>query len=295
MRGVVFASVVITSCFIAGARADEICLKDGGCLQGVILEQTASTITIEIGPGRVTLPMGRIDRVSKGRSALMSYHERKRLLQRTDVNGWLDLARWAQDHGLTTQARSALEHVIELDPANPEANQALGKTLVGERWLDQEDAYRAKGYTLFEGAWIPREERDAMLEKRRIEADAALVEATRAEAAARRAEAEARADDAEQRAREADTATPGINGVWGWGLGGPCLTGQPCPPVRVECGPHMSGPACDVKTDKHDHDRRHKTPRVRPDPSRSATPTPNPAHSSSARKRHPKARLPDKN
>jgi hypothetical protein len=292
MRGAGLA-VVAAICLSAVVRADEICLKEGGCLQGVILEQTATAVTIEIGPGRITLPTSRIERLSVGRSALASYYERKRGLKPMDVRGWLELARWARDSGLATQANAAYEHVLDLDADNPEANQALGKTLVGERWLTQEEAYRARGYTYFEGSWIPREERDALLEKRRIESEAAVAEAARAEADARRAEAEARARaaEAEELASEARAAQEYPGGVWGWGLGVPCTIDHPCPPVSVECGPHMSGPACRSEDNPQDPGEK---PRVRPSPPRSVKTRRDPA-ALPPKKHSPKAKLPDGN
>jgi len=54
-------------------------------------------------PGRVTLPMSRVERVVESRSALEAYRSAPRP-RAGDAQGWADLARWAADHDLLTQS-----------------------------------------------------------------------------------------------------------------------------------------------------------------------------------------------
>ena len=106
----------------APALADEIHLKGGGRVSGRIVERTATRVAIETGPGRVTLPLSRVERIVEGRSALEVFAERAAELDAGDAEGWAELARWAEERDLLTQARVAWQRVLATDPAHPEAN-----------------------------------------------------------------------------------------------------------------------------------------------------------------------------
>jgi hypothetical protein len=58
------------------AVADEIHLKNGGRVSGRIVERTATRVSIETGPGRVTLPLSRVERIVEGRSSIEVFAER---------------------------------------------------------------------------------------------------------------------------------------------------------------------------------------------------------------------------
>jgi len=210
------------------AVADEVVLSAGGTVSGIVVERSDVAITLEVGPGRVTLPMSSVREVREGRSALTAYRERAARLAPGDLAGWLELARWARGHGLGTQARAALEQVLRLDPDQLLARQALGQVRLGDRWVSREESLGARGYVLFEGDWITLEERTALLRER---AEAAAAARARVEAEARIREAEARARAAEAEARRAEAtlraAEAGAGGIpyeyvlWGGGGRGP--------------------------------------------------------------------------
>jgi len=189
----------------ASAAADEVFLRGGGRITGEVLERRRDAVVVEVGPGRVTIPASRVERIVAGASPLALYRARVAALSATDVTGWLALAEWARQNDLLTQSRAAFEHVLTLQPNHPVAQQALGRVLLHERWVTPEESYRARGYVSFEGTWLRPEELRAILEERtaRAEADRARAEADarlrEAEARARVAEAEARRLEAEQR------------------------------------------------------------------------------------------------
>jgi hypothetical protein len=206
--------------------ADQVFLKGGGQLNGVVVARTASSIVIEVAPGRVTLPLSRVERVVEGTSPLEAFRERSARLASEDVNGWLTLAHWALDRDLQTQARSAFEHAAAIDPNNATARRALGQSLIGGEWMNEADAHRARGLVLFDGEWMTPGERDAALQ---AEEARNLASMRRTEAEARAREAEARASAAEAEARHADssgwTDTGGIPYEWVLGGGGTCRFG----------------------------------------------------------------------
>jgi hypothetical protein len=187
----------------AVAGADEVFLRSGGRLNGVVVERRADGIVVDVGPGRVTLPIRLVERIVEGTPAFETFRQRSVRLSSTDVKGWLELARWARDHDLLTQSRQALEHVLGIEPGNPVAHRDLGHVMIDGRWMTTDESYRARGYVQFEGSWVTPEERLAMLGERAAEAQARQAEM---EAIARAREAEARARTAEAEARQAEAA-----------------------------------------------------------------------------------------
>jgi len=187
----------------AVAGADEVFLRSGGRLNGVVVERRADSIVVDVGPGRVTLPVRLVERIVEGTPAFEIFRARSARLSPTDVKGWLELAGWARDHELLTQSRQALEHVLGIEPGNPVAHRELGHVMIDGRWMTTDESYRARGYVQFEGSWVTPEERLAMIGERAAEAQARQAEM---EATARAREAEARARTAEAEARQAEAA-----------------------------------------------------------------------------------------
>ncbi len=219
------ASLTLTA-FISSARADEIQIRGGGRINGIIVERTDRAVVVETGPGRVTLPMSRVERIVSSRSPIEIWRERSAGLDLRDARGWASLGRWAEDAGLGTQAAEAWQHVLAVDPLNPEANRGLGHVQVNGAWLEEDEAYRARGYVRYDDRWVTPAEHDALVRERAAD-DAA--DQARAEARAR--EAEARAREAEAQAAQADAAASmagygdgsiplWLGGGYGYGMGG---------------------------------------------------------------------------
>jgi hypothetical protein len=154
-----------------------------------------------------------------------------------DLEGWRELARWAQDRVLVTQSREAWTQVLALAPDDPEANAALGRVLVDGRWVTEEEGFRARGYVEFEGEWMTPAERQMILEDRRAreEADrqamAELMRAEQQEAMAREAQEQAERDER----WDDDLPYLGDPIYWGWGAAPvywPTVPAQPARPVR---------------------------------------------------------------
>ena len=150
----------------APALGDEIYLKGGGRVSGRIVERTATRVAIETGPGRVTLPLTRVERIVEGRSTIEAFAEQAADLAAGDVAGWADLARWAEQRDLLTQARFAWQRVLATDPGHPEANAGLGRVPVDGEWMSSDDAYRARGYVPYEGRWLTPAEHEAAVRER---------------------------------------------------------------------------------------------------------------------------------
>ena len=208
------------------ATADEIYLKSGGQLSGRIVNRTATTVEVDIGAGKITVPTSHVVRIEEKRSALQDYEERAGRVAAGDVEGWLALGDWASARGLGTQAREAYHRALSAAPGNARANQALGNVQVNGQWVSEEEGYRAQGYVRFEGEWITPAEHAAILRERAMEADQerarvqAELSARETEARTQEAEARARQAEAEAQAKAEAEASGGIPLWYAWG-GGP--------------------------------------------------------------------------
>src|SRR6185436_6114388 len=98
----------------------------------------------------------------------MLYRHRAAHLAPDDTEGWLVLGEWAREQGLHDQARRAFESVLAADPGHAAAHRALGHVSTDDRWMTREDSLRARGYVRFEGEWITADERQVILEERRV-------------------------------------------------------------------------------------------------------------------------------
>jgi hypothetical protein len=223
-------ALLLAAASCATALADDVYLKGGGRLSGRVIQKTATSVEVDVGAGKVTVPASRVERIVEGRSALDAYHERAGALGPNDREGWAALGRWASDQGLSTQSREAYNRVLALDPSDAEANEALGNVQVNGRWMSEDAGYQARGYVQFEGEWMKPAERNA-IERERAQADS---DRARAEAEARARQAEARAEEAEARAKEAEAAQQTQQGLplwWGWGPGPVLWPTQPVVPA----------------------------------------------------------------
>lgn len=204
------------------ALADEVFLAGAGSISGRIVEQTETTVQVDIGDGIVGVPMSSVERIVKGRTPLDEYDERAGRLGPQDVDGWRNLGRWAVKQGLWSQSDRAYERVLALAPDDPEARRALGFVRLDGRWVTEEESYRARGYVKYDGEWMTPDE--ARMAREDAAADEARKESERREqdAAIAAMEADARAREAEERAREEQddyaTYNPVYWGGWGYGV-----------------------------------------------------------------------------
>jgi hypothetical protein len=188
----------------ACALADEVFLAGAGKLSGRIVEQTETTVTVDVGSGSISVPASRVERIVKGRTPLDEYDERLARLSPQDVDGWRSLGNWASQQGLTSQATRAYNKVIAIAPDDAEARRALGFVKLGGPWVTEEESYPLMGFVQYDGEWMtPAEAELAQQEADAEEARrAAEEEENQAALAQMQAEDQARWD--EEAARKED-------------------------------------------------------------------------------------------
>jgi len=174
--------------------ADEVFLRGGGQLTGEVVEKGSDSILVDVGTGRIGLPLSSVERIVPGQTPLVVYRQRATALAPEDAAGWRALGQWAREQGLDEQARAAFENAVAADPGDVAAHRALGHVQVRGEWMTREESLRARGYVLFEGAWVTADQKQETLEQRQAAA----------EERGRWAESEARVREAEARTRQAD-------------------------------------------------------------------------------------------
>jgi len=198
-------------------------------MSGRIVEQTETTITIDVGGGVISVPATRVERIVKGRTPLDEYDERAAHLGAEDADGWRSLGLWASQQGLGSQARQAYHRVLKLAPDDAEARRALGYVRLGGRWMTEEESYPLLGYVLYDGEWmvpadaeLARQEDAAEDERAAAEqlANEEEIAAMQAADEARWAEEQMHKDDEEQRDAEEEGRydVPVYWGSWGYGV-----------------------------------------------------------------------------
>jgi hypothetical protein len=206
------------------AGADVLHLSGGGRIEGVLVRETLSSVTLDVGMGEVSLPRSRVARIELKESALTAYRRRLEAIDPVDARAYVLLARFAGQSGLRTESREVWARVLALDPANVEAHLALGHVLLDGRYVEEAEANRAMGFVHFEGRWMsPAEQASLLREREQGRADERRVEEARR--AAR--EAEERARRAEDEAARARAAAPGPGNPPIWGYGAGVIVGSP--------------------------------------------------------------------
>ena len=199
--------------------ADEVLMKGGGRLTGQISSQTEEAVTIDIGAGTMTVPMSSVVDIKRGASPLAEYRDRAAKLSPDAIEGWRELGRWANRHGLSVQAHEAYRKVRAANPNDLDANRALGLVLYEGTWMSEEDSYKARGYVKHGSDWMSPAERDAMIRERDATEEAnrqqiaAVVDAS--VKAQKEQEEKERLEDEERRQRN---QLPTL-GDWNWGWG----------------------------------------------------------------------------
>lgn len=120
---------------LPAALADVIHLKNGGVVEGDILERTETTYRVRTSVGTVSLPVDAVERIEPRESPLVEYARRKAQAADTPADQTA-LAEWCESVGLGAERRRHLQRAIELDPDYEPARLALGFVRIGGLWVD---------------------------------------------------------------------------------------------------------------------------------------------------------------
>jgi len=161
------ALLLLAAAVALPAAADTVRLKNGRAYEGVLAERTPAGVRVQLAFGHIVIPDDQVLAVDKGPSVLATYLARRAALEaRPDAPAadWLELARWAKVHDLSTSSRQAAMLAAELDPRLPGLDAMLRPLgLVFEealvRWIPLEESMARRGLVRWEGQWVSVEEK----------------------------------------------------------------------------------------------------------------------------------------
>ncbi len=140
------AVIVCLLAIVPAAHADKITLKDGGKLEGKVVAESETSLTLEvlIGSKPVKVTVAR-DRIATHEKSLTQAEEYDALVKKTgtkDADALVALAQWCLDHKMKTEAAEHLKQALLANPkhAGAEAKlKSLGFVKVGEMWMSEEE------------------------------------------------------------------------------------------------------------------------------------------------------------
>jgi len=163
-------AIMLLACIavLRASTADVVHLKNGNKIEGEIITETDDDVKLKTTIGSITLKKEDIDRIEKGVTALRKYENTAKTLKDDDTLAHYTLGIWCKEHGLPRQAKDEFLKVIAADPEHVEARRELGHVLQGGKWMTEDESMIAKGFVKHAGAWITREQADALAEKKEI-------------------------------------------------------------------------------------------------------------------------------
>lgn len=117
------------------AAADVFHLKNGGTVEGELIEQTDIGYRVRTSVGIITLPLDAVDRIESTETPFAEYDRRRDELADTAA-AHFELAEWCRSVDLRAERRRHLMRAIELEPDFVPAREALGYVRINGLWVD---------------------------------------------------------------------------------------------------------------------------------------------------------------
>jgi hypothetical protein len=147
--------------FAASSAADVVYLVNGRSIEGIVREESADQVVIQLAFGEIGLPRSSILEIERSRSALAEFLERRDelLASGRSAAAWLALARWADGRGLDHSCREATLMAARLDPGLDGLHplmQRFGYAFDQELaiWLPYEEWMASRGYVRSGDRWL---------------------------------------------------------------------------------------------------------------------------------------------
>lgn len=160
---------------VASAQGDVVFKKDGGKVEGEVLDRApgADEITIKTRFGTISLPLTEVKEIRRSRSVQGEYRQRHAKVADT-AEAHFELALWCAEQDLSEEYQHHLEEVITREPDHAEARRRLGHEKRGDKWLTENEARAADGLVRYRGKWMlpqerARQEAELRDKKRRVE------------------------------------------------------------------------------------------------------------------------------
>jgi len=146
----------------SATHADLVKLNNGGELRGKVVrapgDAAAKVVTIETLTGAlVKVSRADIRFVTYRRQIVEAYDTRARATADTLDDQWA-LAEWCRTNGLSTERKTHLQRIVEIDPDHEAARRVLRHVQYKGEWMPKDDAMAAKGYVKYKNRYITSQE-----------------------------------------------------------------------------------------------------------------------------------------
>lgn len=154
------------------ASADQIVLRGGGSIQGVILPEASGSdeeeapvrVLTRASPRPLNFRPGQILKVIPEQDELREYLER-RDEPRTTGEQEYQFALWCEDNGLPGPAEIHFREAVALDPEHAEARKKIGHVLFNGEWMTYSEMRERQGLVQHKGRWISQQEKEEIDEQ----------------------------------------------------------------------------------------------------------------------------------
>ncbi len=136
------------------AGADELVLKNGAILSGVVTEQ-GDSVLLQLDIGSMTIARSQVREIRRSEDPLKEFEQKREKAVSAEDHHQLGL--WARQKGLVTRANDMFRKAVSLSPDHEEAHRALDHEKVDGAWMDADQAMAARGFVKLEGKWLKRE------------------------------------------------------------------------------------------------------------------------------------------
>jgi hypothetical protein len=156
VSGGITALIVAVLAACLPVRADVVELEDGTFLEGKVVKETRSFVTLQTKERkRKVLSRKKIRRVLKGATLFDVYVGKRAALKAGEARAHVELGLWCQENGMAGLAEREFRKAVSLDPENGAARENLGHAKWEGRWYTREaDLKRAQGLQPFRGRWL---------------------------------------------------------------------------------------------------------------------------------------------
>lgn len=150
----VVKALAIVLVLASPAAADELLLKNGAVLNGVVKEEGDRYI-LEVDFGTMSIPKSQVKSVRRSEDPIQEF-EAKRVKAAT-AQEHFDVGLWARQKELHTRAGDMFKRAITLDPEHEGARKALGYEKFDGKWMTTDEAMVARGFVKHRGEWLKKE------------------------------------------------------------------------------------------------------------------------------------------
>ena len=149
--------VLAALCLAATASADEVLLNDGGKLVGKS-ERVGDEVVVTTPHGETRVKAADVKSITPGRTAWDDYADKLKATDKKNAAALVALGDWCRDNGLGVEAKQHWSGAVAIDPDQADARKRLGFIRYDDRWLTEDDYYKARGFVKVDGEWISADE-----------------------------------------------------------------------------------------------------------------------------------------